>query len=733
MVSTSRSTSSSPEAIYTPATRRDAVNNRHSNRLSSDRVSKARLTSMLLYDEREANDLRRMLLSVTEQLKKESQRADDNERRAREAIQRFKAINEARTAAQQDAARATEELRLYKLQLEHAQQEIYKAQNILDSLEAQRHDAEASAAKARTVARKLKEDTLVDLAREEGRQLGLKQGLARGRRLGFEQTRSTSSDRRDSQVILNDLPPEQDHEDDVGSLTPTSVPAILVEPPLDPIGEDMLDFPPSSPANLEIFPHPEAPPPGDLPRPVTTSPSHHPHSIIPQDGFIPLASNDSVIRLPPPHEMASPVAPSSPVLERPASVGAAPLMVPDPGVRRDRAPTEPGSPGSTNISEFELVSQPNDASSRPSRRNEARLDVIPEVVSGSNTPADRARSISIGPASRPASSASSVPRVLSPSFVQANASPSRSHYDRRRSSYTSTSSSSANVTPAGLSRILDRTSSSVPDIFLEPPSRDDSQTPQATPVVSHRGLLSAEDAAQRPMSPSVSTSVLNSTSSGKVPRESSASTAGGAIPTVISYGQLPPGFVPMTVPSLSQAPSPHAVPHEPYAVPSAPSNSAVTNPRLSPRTNPRPLYGVPVQDASSSSSRSLHNPVRIPLSSTTADSSVMVPPASLFSRPNVSSSSETDEDEAVASSLASNDTLSTPPPSRKKAKSKTKSKTKLPAYDAAPTPPGQEYPSSPLVRASTLASPGPSAAPANQARNSSAGLTPAARRRTLRH
>jgi hypothetical protein len=496
MVSTSRSTSSSPEAIYTPATRRDAVNNRHSNRLSSDRVSKARLTSMLLYDEREANDLRRMLLSVTEQLKKESQRADDNERRAREAIQRFKAINETRTAAQQDAARATEELRLYKLQLEHAQQEIYKAQNILDSLEAQRHDAEASAAKARTVARKLKEDTLVDLAREEGRQLGLKQGLARGRRLGFEQTRSTSSDRRDSQVILNDLPPEHDHEDDVGSLTPTSVPAILVEPPLDPIGEDMLDFPPSSPANLEIFTHPEAPPPGDLPRPVTTSPSHHPHSIIPQDGFIPLASNDSVIRLPPPHEMASPVAPSSPVLERPASVGAAPLMVPDPGVRRDRAPTEPGSPGSTNISEFELVSQPNDASSRPSRRNKASLGVIPEVVSGSNTPADRARSISIGPASRPASSASSVPRVLvgspislcchanvshyspvclkSPSFVQtnaANASPSRSHYDRRRSSYTSTSSSSANVTPAGLSRILDRTpsSSSVPDIFLEPP------------------------------------------------------------------------------------------------------------------------------------------------------------------------------------------------------------------------------------------------------------------------
>ncbi|KAI9428548.1 hypothetical protein H4582DRAFT_1830575, partial [Lactarius indigo] len=135
---------------------------------------------MLLYDERETNDLRRMLLSVTEQLKQESQRADENERRAREAIQRFKAINEARLSAQQDAARAKEELRLYKIQLEYAQQEIFKAQDILDSLESQRHDAEASAAKARNVARKLKEETLVDLAREEGRRIGLQEGISRG-------------------------------------------------------------------------------------------------------------------------------------------------------------------------------------------------------------------------------------------------------------------------------------------------------------------------------------------------------------------------------------------------------------------------------------------------------------------------------------------------------------------------------------------------------------------------
>jgi hypothetical protein len=420
MVSThSNSIPSSPETIYTPATRRDAGNHRHAHRHSSDRLSKTRVTSMLLYDEREANDLRRMLLSVTEQLNQESQRADDNERRAREAIQRFKAISEARVAAQQDAARANEELRLYKLQLEYAQQEIHKAQNILDSLDAQRHDAEASAAKARNVARKLKEDTLVDLAREEGRKLGLQEGLARGRRLGFDQARSTTNlDPRESRAALNNLPPGVGREAELRSFAPTRSPPIM-ERPLDPIEEPMLNFPPSASSptpNPEIFIHPETPPsPPDRP-PLsvrnTPSPPHHSNHIIPQDGFIPRADNDSVIRIPPPHGMAQPVAPLSPVLERSASVDGEPLMVPNPGVRHDRVPPEPGSPGSTNISEFEIVSQPNDPSSRPSRRNKTNLGGIPEAPSGSNTPADRARSISVDRVSRSGSSARSVPRVL---------------------------------------------------------------------------------------------------------------------------------------------------------------------------------------------------------------------------------------------------------------------------------------------------------------------------------
>ncbi len=369
-----------------------------------------KIASILRYDEQQSKDLRRMLLTVTEQLKQESQRADDNERRAREAIQRFRAINEARVAAQQDAARANEELRMYKLQLDYAQKDINRAQEILESLETQRHDAEASAAKARNVARKLREDSLVDLARDEGHRLGLQEGLTRARQLGFDQARSTP-DRRDSRPVQSNQPHVDDREDDVRSPTPTQTP-FIAEPPLEPIGESMLDFPPSPSAasahNPEVLSHPEPArtPPSDHPPMVVRdvqSPSRRPRSMIPQDGFIPHAENDSTIRLPPPSLMAQPVAPSSPTLDRQPSMESEPLMVRNPGVRHEIAPLEPESPGSTTISQFELVSDPSGSVSRQPRRKRRSLSVIPESVSGDNTPSVELRSIPTDRGSRPTS------------------------------------------------------------------------------------------------------------------------------------------------------------------------------------------------------------------------------------------------------------------------------------------------------------------------------------------
>ncbi|KAF8555414.1 hypothetical protein OG21DRAFT_1381091, partial [Imleria badia] len=79
---------------------------------------------------------------------------------------------ENRNRAEQESARLREELRLYKLQLENAQKEIFRAQAIVNQVAFQWNEAEAEAVRARTKARKVQEEKLVMLAREEGRRMG---------------------------------------------------------------------------------------------------------------------------------------------------------------------------------------------------------------------------------------------------------------------------------------------------------------------------------------------------------------------------------------------------------------------------------------------------------------------------------------------------------------------------------------------------------------------------------
>lgn len=75
------------------------------------------------------------------------------------------------------------------MQLDNAQKEIFRAQDIIDQVAAQRNEAEAEAARARTKARKLQEEKLVMLAREEGRRMGYEEGLSIGRRIAYDQGR----------------------------------------------------------------------------------------------------------------------------------------------------------------------------------------------------------------------------------------------------------------------------------------------------------------------------------------------------------------------------------------------------------------------------------------------------------------------------------------------------------------------------------------------------------------
>ncbi|KAI0030518.1 hypothetical protein K488DRAFT_54044, partial [Vararia minispora EC-137] len=162
-----------PILSHTP--RRDVDRRSKLSRISLDRHSKSELAVLLLHEERESNKLRKTLLGVVEQLRVEAERANENERRAHEAAFRYRQIDDERVKAKREAAKASEELRLYKLQLDNAQKEILKAQSILDSLEADRVQADESAARARSAARQMKEELLVQRAREEGRQQGIRE------------------------------------------------------------------------------------------------------------------------------------------------------------------------------------------------------------------------------------------------------------------------------------------------------------------------------------------------------------------------------------------------------------------------------------------------------------------------------------------------------------------------------------------------------------------------------
>ncbi|KAJ7072565.1 hypothetical protein C8F01DRAFT_1104395 [Mycena amicta] len=159
---------------------------RHSTR-SKDKGS-IREMALLLNDERRGHhDTQRELERVREQLRLQTQLTQDAESRVLEATSRLKAECRSgrpktnRLTAVREAARLNESLRLYRFQLETAQNEINRAQSVFNIVEKERYKAELAGAKSRTVARRLHEQQKIYNAREEGRRQGLQEGLEAGR------------------------------------------------------------------------------------------------------------------------------------------------------------------------------------------------------------------------------------------------------------------------------------------------------------------------------------------------------------------------------------------------------------------------------------------------------------------------------------------------------------------------------------------------------------------------
>ncbi|KAF8555408.1 hypothetical protein OG21DRAFT_902527 [Imleria badia] len=178
----------------------------------------------------------------TERPEAETTCANAAERRAIDYFHGLRVAVENRNRAEQESARVREELGLYKLQLENAQKEIFRAQDTINQVASQRNEAEAEAARARTKARKVQEEKLVMLAREEGRRMGYQEALSMGRQIGYykehhdgdenmpQPGRATSNEERNdprSHVQLRSAPStrQQPYVDDcvARSLSPTLI------------------------------------------------------------------------------------------------------------------------------------------------------------------------------------------------------------------------------------------------------------------------------------------------------------------------------------------------------------------------------------------------------------------------------------------------------------------------------------------------------------------------------
>ena len=392
----------------------------------------------LVEEGNEAKKLRKVLRGALERLDGETRRAQEAERRALELAQRFKIVNEARLTAQQELDRVHAELRLYKVQLDNAQREIHRGSELLKDIETQRDNAEAAAARARSTARRLKEQQLMMQAREEGRKEGYQEGLRRG----YQQARGSGVDELDIPPAgiapLSNLigePSGDSHLDDYGRTDPLddmsmlnlSTPPPTTRPLASTFGVALGGGPPPSgvdayggigagaqgsrfrenmgtPSTMRSAPLDSVSQAGSnwragqedeiryiRPTPLHNAPASPQHADypIPPDGYIPSVDADGEISLPPPHEL-HPQPSMSSVGPGPASGVDASRPATYPIVAsRDYAyiPGRRGSPRSladslpsTTISQFDLVSSPNTAA-RGLRERSSGLSAIPEVSS----------------------------------------------------------------------------------------------------------------------------------------------------------------------------------------------------------------------------------------------------------------------------------------------------------------------------------------------------------------
>ncbi|KAJ7782845.1 hypothetical protein B0H16DRAFT_1447103 [Mycena metata] len=433
---------------------------RHSHR-SKNRTSVRELAAVILLEQQEHHETQRELVRLTEKLRLATLRAEEAESRVEEVTARLKSVNEARLVAVREAARANESLGhvlLYKFQLETAQNEIHRAQSVFDIVEKERYHAELAGAKSRTTARKLSEQQKIHLAREEGRRIGMQEGIEAGRHyeLGAD-ARPAPSTFGESQYDYYD---ENDLYDDG------------LDSPGGSLASEEFISPRNGPSVLPRTHARDTPAPLPIPPPVPTAfrqpagaplsplftPFHdiHPISIhnevphpqherydVPPDGFIPSLGPDSLPQVPPPHEfLRHQLSPSPPRNARSS-------VVEEPGI----AP-----------SAFARAISNNGRQTTSQRAPSARAESVRRA------PSTRAESVGRAPSTRAESSGSVHPVVHMPT-PRMNSDLPGIERQAQRQSFASSASDFYGGAPAPVRPPPSNDSSSAIPISVQPPSR----------------------------------------------------------------------------------------------------------------------------------------------------------------------------------------------------------------------------------------------------------------------
>ncbi|KAK0210929.1 hypothetical protein DFS33DRAFT_339079 [Desarmillaria ectypa] len=311
-----------PEDYSVNYTRRNSRRSADSRRERAERAARVSCDVLELY-----NTQKLEIQMLRNELHAERTRADDADRDLKEVVIRFKALYQEKVAAVQEATKAKQELQLHKNALEMAHIEISNAQDLLRAVERQRNQAEEEAQEVRAIAHKLHLEREILKATEEGRQRGFVEGIQRARLFAQDHATRTSED-------------DSDRSESSSSRTSTS---------------DGLRYQTSRQQSSSNFPGPTKPPSPPIPFPVpepaqpeavnptTAMPSPQISYVdVPPEGFIPETGQDSVIRLPPPHELSprppTPGAAFVPPLPVIPEDGEEPVVVPPPGFATGSVP-----------------------------------------------------------------------------------------------------------------------------------------------------------------------------------------------------------------------------------------------------------------------------------------------------------------------------------------------------------------------------------------------------------